>query len=139
MAKTQPNLTPHEADEQKAIFARCELLISRYPELKHLYHIPNGGSRNHIEAAHLQKQGVKPGVPDICLPVARGGYHGLYIELKRRAGGVVSKSQKEWLSFLARQGYCACVCRGADEAMNVILKYLGGGEYRAESQEIHSD
>mgnify|MGYP004433785991 CR=1 FL=1 len=33
-------------------------------------------------AANLKRQGVKAGVPDLHLPVARGGYNGLYIELK---------------------------------------------------------
>ena len=55
---------------------------SQWPELKLLYHIPNGGTRDPIEAKHMKEQGVKRGVPDLHLPVARGKYHGLYIEMK---------------------------------------------------------
>ena len=48
----------------------------RFPELVLLYHIPNGGKRDAQTAISLKRQGVKAGVPDLHLPVARGGYHG---------------------------------------------------------------
>ena len=48
---------------------------SRWPELALLYHIPNSGTRDAIEGRHLKQQGVKRGVPDLCLPVARENYH----------------------------------------------------------------
>lgn len=72
----------HESVEQTNLFRWAAYEQGKYPELKLMYHIPNGGSRNRLEAANLKKQGVKSGVPDICLPVARGAYHGLYIEMK---------------------------------------------------------
>lgn len=53
----------------------------------------------------MKAAGVKPGVPDMFLPVAREGCHGLYIELKRRDGGRVSPEQTAWMDALARQGY----------------------------------
>ena len=37
-----------------------------------MFRIPNGGSRHPAEAARLKAQGVKAGVPDLCIPVARG-------------------------------------------------------------------
>lgn len=115
----------HEAREQEALFRWAAFAVGKYPELKLLYHIPNGGSRNKAEAAHLKRQGVKAGVPDLHLPVARSGYHGLYIELK--AGkNKTSKNQDRWLSDLAKEGYCAMVCYGFGEAKNAILSYLGG-------------
>lgn len=70
-----------------------------------MYHIPNGGKRGKVEAIHFKAEGVKAGVPDICLPVPRGEWHGLYIELKRREGGRVSPEQTKWLEDLMRQGY----------------------------------
>src|SRR5690606_24999959 len=69
------------------------------------YHIPNGGYRNPIEAAKFKRMGVKSGVPDICIPMARKGYHGLYIELKRVSGGKLSTTQTEWRDKLLREGY----------------------------------
>ena len=51
----------------------------QWPELALLHHIPNGGTRDAVEAKHLKQQGVKSGVPDLCLPVPRGQYHGAEI------------------------------------------------------------
>lgn len=68
---------PTEAEEQIALFEWATLQSGRFPELALLYHVPNGGSRNKIEAARLRAQGVKSGVPDLCLPVARGANENL--------------------------------------------------------------
>ena len=113
-----------EASEQEALFAWAEYQKGKHPELELMYHIPNGGSRNKIEAARLKAQGVKPGVPDICLPVPRGKYHGLYIELKRTKGGRISSDQTVWLERLMQQGYAIAICLGWDDARNIIIKYL---------------
>lgn len=115
----------HEAREQQALFAWSALSVGKYPELALLYHIPNGGSRNKIEAANLKRQGVKAGVPDICLPVARGGYHGLYIELKAGRNKATEK-QRQWLTALEREGYQAVVCYGWEVAKKAIEDYLKG-------------
>ena len=64
------NYSRTEADEQKAVIQWCILMEGRWPELEYIYHVPNGGSRNAREAANLKAQGVKPGVPDLELPVA---------------------------------------------------------------------
>lgn len=114
---------PTEAQEQKRLFEWAD--GPRAPiELAMMYHVPNGGTRNPREAHNLRLQGVKSGVPDICLPVPRGPFHGLYIELKRQRGGVVSDNQKAWITALNRVGYHAVICRGFDEARDVITKYL---------------
>lgn len=115
----------NEAREQQTLFEWAALASKKYPELALLYHIPNGGSRNKIEAANLKRQGVKAGVPDICLPVARGGYHGLYIELKAGRNKTTEK-QQEWLTALEREGYQAIVCCGWEEAKRAIEMYLRG-------------
>lgn len=82
-----------------------------------------GGKRDKRTAVALKRQGVKAGVPDICLPVARNGYHGLYIELK--AGkNKATKSQEKWQVFLNSQGYYAVICYGWHEAAKVIEEYL---------------
>ena len=117
-------IIPTEAQEQAALFARCTAMEWKYPQLKLLYHTPNGGSRNSAEAANLRRQGVRPGVPDIFLPVARCGYHGMYIELKRRKGGRVSAAQQRFITAVRKQGYYAVVCFGADDAFNTIIAYL---------------
>ena len=111
---------PSENSEQKALVA---WLGREFPDLPY-YAVPNGGWRNIITAALLKLLGVKPGVPDLCFCVARKGFHGLYIEMKRVKGGQLSKDQKKWLEKLTRQGYLAVVCKGAEEAKTVLLDYL---------------
>jgi len=117
---------PTEAQEQAALIEWASRMTGRCPELSLLHAIPNGGSRNPIEAVHLKQQGVKPGIPDICLPCARGEYHGLYIEMKRRKGGRVSDEQRKMIEALRAQGYRAEVCKGWEEARNTICEYLKG-------------
>ena len=109
-----------EALEQRAVVEYCEL--KKIP----VFHIPNGGYRNKAEAAHLKAQGVRPGVPDLCVPVARYGYHGLFIEMKAKKNGRVSAYQQRWLALLRENGYCACVCNGADAAIRLLDQYMTG-------------
>lgn len=115
---------PLEAEEQKALFEWAGYMERRYPELRYMYHVPNGGRRNAREAAMLKAEGVKAGVPDIVLPAARGGCHGLYIELKRQKSGSLSKEQRAYLEYLEEQGYCAVMCRGWRRAAEMIEAYL---------------
>lgn len=118
-----PKHIQHEAMEQETLFNWAAFVRGKYPEIDLLYHIPNGGSRNKLEAANLKRQGVKAGVPDLCLPVPAGKFHGLYIELK--AGkNKASQNQNNWITLLRYQGYAAEVCVGWREAAEVIEKYL---------------
>ncbi len=113
-----------ESDEQQALFQWAGLNSAAHPELDLLYHIPNGGKRDRREASRLKLEGVKAGVPDLCLPVARGGYHGLYIELK--AGkNTATPLQRQWITALIRQGYVAAVCNGWEKVAQVLVDYLG--------------
>jgi len=118
----QPTIT--ESLEQQFLFRWAAFASGKYPELDLMFHIPNGGLRNKAVAGMLKAEGVKSGVPDICLPVARGNYHGLYIELKKEKGGTVSANQKIWLSQLTHQGYYAVVCHGWEQAKDELEKYL---------------
>ena len=122
------NALRSEDTEQINVIAWADWNAIMYPELRWLHHIPNGGSRNKAEAANLKRQGVKAGVPDLFLPVARGGYHGLYIELKY-GKNKTSKNQDKWLSALSKQGYCSMVCYGWVEAKKAICEYLKGENY----------
>ena len=118
------SIIPTEAQEQAALFEWAERAKGRYPALRWMFHIPNGGSRNPIEARHLKEQGVRRGVPDILLPHPNPIYKGLFIELKRQKGGRTSEEQREWIAELNRAGYRAVVCKGWEEARDEIIKYL---------------
>lgn len=116
---------PTESVEQIGLFRWADWQTGTHPELKRLFHVPNGGYRNKATAGRLKAEGVKSGVPDVCLPVPRGGFHGLYIEMKRRKGNRTSGDQDDWLTFLQSQGYFTAVCKGWEAAASVILDYLG--------------
>lgn len=115
---------PTEDEEQAAVFEWADLSSGRWPELRLLFHVPNGGLRNKVTAARMKMLGVKAGVPDLFLPVARGNWFGLFIEMKRRKGGKLSPLQVDWIEALGRQGYKTVVCFGADAAIAAIEDYL---------------
>ena len=115
-----------ESGHQEALFSWAAYRTEIMPELQYMYHVPNGGKRDKATAAVLKRQGVKAGVPDIMLPAARAGYHGLYIELK--AGeNTTTKKQKEWLEYLRQQGYYRRLLRlaassAADRAVFITFR-----------------
>ena len=119
-----------EDDHQEALFRWASVMANSGYPTRLMFAIPNGGYRRPREAARMKLAGVKSGVPDILLPVPRGEFHGLFIELKRpivkgEAKPVVSPEQKHWLKELDAQGYMATVCYGWIEAKEVIESYLG--------------
>ena len=116
-------MVQHEENEQITVFKWAAMQQKVYPELALLHHVPNGGQRNKVTAARLKAAGVKSGVPDICLPVPKDEFHGLYIELKY-GKNKPSENQKQWIEQLNKQGYKAKVCYGAEEAIAVIKEYL---------------
>lgn len=113
-----------ESDHQKALFCWAALESIRIPQLKLLFAIPNGGQRNRVTGARLKAEGVKPGVPDIMLPVARKQWHGLWIEMKAETN-MTSSHQKIWLNALQCEGYQISICYTWIEARDTILTYLG--------------
>ncbi len=111
-----------EHDEQVALVKWFDMAYPKYAE--RLVATPNGGARNIVVAKKLKAEGTRAGYPDLFLPVARKGYHGLYIELKKTKGGRLSESQNDWLQFLNSEGYQAVCCHGWDEARAVIIDYM---------------
>lgn len=92
----------------------------------YLYHIPNGGTRNKREAGRLKSMGVKAGVSDYHLPVPRGWFHGLYLEMKapKPYPSRVQVSQRDWGEVVQRQGHAFYIVYGVDQAKAVIRWYL---------------
>lgn len=114
-----------EDQHQAAVikWSQQESIRKKYPELKLLYHIPNERKCTPQQGARLKRLGVKSGVPDLDLPVPRGGYHGLRIEMKTETGRT-SANQKWWLDELREQGYCCIVCHGWEEAVRQVEAYM---------------
>lgn len=145
---TNPNLvidwqtlpiSPTEHEEQRALIRWTNYMSTSYPELKLLFAIPNGAklpysgrgkNRFSKQAIILKEEGLKSGVPDLCLPVAKHNYHGLYIEMKRmpnrgRKGGAPTEEQAWWKDQLTKQGYLSVICWGAEDAIRILSEYLG--------------
>jgi hypothetical protein len=118
-----------EHEEQVALIKWTQVMAAEVPELDLIYACPNGGHRHISVAKELKLEGVKAGIPDLFLPVARQGYHGLYIELKRvktaKIRPQMSDHQKIWARKLRQQGYRVVCCFGAKAAIGELIKYLG--------------
>ena len=111
-----------EHEEQKALIKWCRL----HPVAKRIFAIPNGGLRHPAVGRKLKSEGVRPGVPDLFLPVPRGNFHGLFIEMKAK-GGRVTSQQSEELEELTGDGYMTAICWGWDSARDTIESYLSHG------------
>lgn len=112
-----------EDQEQEAVIEWARLSQGRYPELKLLHHIPNEGKRSPQTAERLKSLGLLPGVPDLHLPIGRGLYCGLFIEMKY-GENKVSKDQMLYMQAAAREGNYCCVCYNAEDAIITIGEYL---------------
>lgn len=118
-----------EDEEQSALVSWARMQSRNTPELALLVAIPNGGYRRLLEAKRMKATGTSAGFLDLILPVARRGYHGLAIEMKR-AGGKrhdISPDQYDWIGALWNQGWYATVAFGWDEARSAIEHYIGAG------------
>lgn len=117
------NLKRGEDTEQMGVIDWANWNIGRFPELRLLFHVPNGGKRNASEAARFKAMGVKAGVPDLCLPVPRDGFAGLYIEMKYGKNRTTD-AQNSWITDLRQQGYKVVICYGGESAVKELESYL---------------
>jgi hypothetical protein len=117
---------------QADFFTWLALHEKKYPELGLFYAIPNGSHKSPAARGLFKRTGLKAGVPDVHLPIARAcyvldrrwnGYAGLWIEFKADKGRV-SPIQKEWHERLEKQQHVIAVCRSWTEAANVVIDYL---------------
>jgi hypothetical protein len=113
-----------EHSEQVALFEWAAWCEGKAPELGLLFAIPNGGVRHPAVAAKMKAEGVKPGVPDTMLPIARHNFHGLLIEMKYGRNRQTAE-QKEWDKRLVEQGYIVSVCHSWQDAARILTWYLG--------------
>lgn len=112
-----------EDTEQINVVSWANWNMNRYPELRWLFHVSNGGSRNKQEAVKFKQMGVKAGVSDLCLPYPKGSYCGLFVEMKF-GNNRQQDTQKEFLADMAAAGHFVATCYSAEEAIKVIEEYL---------------
>lgn len=129
-----------EHAEQVLLFQRAELNANHRPELRLLHAVQNwAGVKGPREGARRKAEGVRAGVPDVHLPVPRGGYASLFIEMKQRRPCVTktkgvrmvetkpTAAQVEWIEALRTAGNRVEVCHSAEEAWDVLMRYLDAG------------
>lgn len=97
-----------------------------------LFAIPNGfkisgtPTQRRAKGARWKREGLTPGVSDLCLPVARFGWHGLFVEVKEPVNGRLSKAQKVFQADVTAQGYLCYVVDNAQDGIDLIFEYLKG-------------
>ena len=120
-----------EHSHQCALFswARNPATLKKYPALDLLEGSTNGVKMGFKLGKKMKDAGMLKGSHDITLKVARGGFKGLSIELKRPASvgvkkGVLSEEQKWYGARLEQEGWRVEYCFGWDAAREVIIDYL---------------
>lgn len=111
-----------EADIQSEFFNRVKLFFPQIPD-KLLFSVPNGGSRNKIEAANLKRQGVKAGIADVILLIPKKGFACLCLEFKTKTGKQ-SPEQKEFQKQAENCGSKYVIVRSVKEAIEEVKNYL---------------
>lgn len=105
-------------DEEQMLFVQW--FRRTYPDVR-IFAIPNGGHRSASQSVLLKATGVSAGVPDLYIPE----WH-VWIEMKRRKGGVVSPEQKDWIAYLQSIGHTAIVCKGFEAARDAVIDIKKG-------------
>ncbi len=137
-----------EHTDQAALFEWAARNRGAYPELDLLFAIPNGaklpytqdqnGRRVSRQGNILKEEGLKSGVPDLFLPVARLTYHGFFIELKS-GKNTTSANQDNWIEALRRQGYRVEVFYDWELAAKALHEYLSQVENCCVWKEVDPD
>ena len=113
---------PKEYDDQVTVFEWAKLC--KLDGIEWLFATLNGVRLSIGAARKAKRAGMKAGVPDMVLPVRRGGYSGFFCELKREKGGIVSQAQVDWHDRLRQEGFKVVVTYGAHETIEAIKAYL---------------
>lgn len=120
--KKKRAINHEEADIQSEFFSQVKLFFPRIPD-KLLFAVPNGGSRNKLEAINLKRQGTKSGVADVILLIPKGGFASLCLEFKTKTGKQ-SDEQKEFQKQAENCGNKYVVVRSVKEAIEKMREYL---------------
>lgn len=86
-------------------------------------HLAGSAAQRAIKMRNLKRAGLRPGIPDLFLAATNDGFHGLWIELKRRPNKP-SAEQEAVILYLRKSGYHAVIAWSADEAIQAIRAYL---------------
>lgn len=112
-----------EHGDQVYLFTFIEMYKDRYPDLKGVFAIPNGGLRTKFQGKWLVDEGMRKGVPDVMCIKSVGEFRGLVIEMKF-GKNKQTKEQKEWQDQFEQNGWLYLVCKSGDEAIRKLFDYL---------------
>lgn len=141
MGRARPRQIEHGI--QAGLFDWRNMMLKRIPLLRLLHAIPNGAKlpfrkklnaagkvvRSCPQAVILKREGLTAGVPDVCWPVPRGRYHGLYIEHKAPDAPKPGEEQAQFIADLRNLGYFVHVSRQCDESVRLIEAYWNLGDF----------
>lgn len=114
-----------EHNEQHWFFDACAVRANFDRRYALPFAVPNAGKRSIGALLYYKAEGLKPGVPDICVPVPVGGFHGAFIEMKV-GSNKPSDNQRWWLSELQKQGFAVTVKYSGADAFEWIEQYFAG-------------
>ena len=113
-----------EFAHQTSLFIWCAMNQKQYPELQSLFAIHNEeNSGSAIRGARNKQSGTKKGVADLFLPIPKGQFYGLFIEMKK-IGGRASKEQLAFGDSVMIRNYGFVVCQGWESARDMLIAYL---------------
>ncbi len=115
-------IIPLEEQEQETFVKYMEILQKSKKILKFTA-IPNSTRTPYVWVRAKQiRQWVRAGLPDLFIIYKKNDLKkAVFIEMKRKQGGTVSKDQKEWIKLLNEtDGLQAFVAKGFDEAKQIL-------------------
>lgn len=115
----------HEFEHQAALFAwaRNPAVVRSLPGIELLSASLNGVHLSKSQAGKAKAAGMLAGETDVRLPVPRGGYAGLIIEMKFGRNGT-TEDQEKYIARMEAEGHLAHVCYEWTFARDVIIAYL---------------
>ena len=120
--KSKRKISHEEADIQSEFFKVVPTFFPTLPD-KLLFAVPNGGSRNKLEAINLKRQGLKPGISDVILLIPKKGFSSLCMEFKTSTGDQ-SDDQKEFQRQVEMCGGKYVIVRSVQKAIELMNNYL---------------
>lgn len=121
----KPRRNNEEFKMQVALFKWARVAVRNYPGLDLLSSSLNGVWLTDAQAAKAKAAGMLAGEHDVKLPVPRGGYVGLSIELKY-GKNKPTKEQNWYGDRLTEEGWLVGYCWDWLKAANLIVAYLSG-------------
>lgn len=113
-----------ERDHQRALIAWRDLAKLQHPELELLFAIPNAGAgASKGQGGKMKAEGAVAGVADLFFAIARGPFHGAFVEMKSREGRL-SPAQLRFKDRVLNAGYAYHLAREWTDAKDFLLRYL---------------